>query len=251
MCWHLLHGFLQAGTAILLISSIACAQPTQGRIQYDPTKCKINDNGLVYIAIDRIVIRQPIANLTYISRGGKSYIETLPSPPMPEEPEGCPGNPIQGLAFNFKHISYVGGTSQDTEVNTKTDRISIVLAAGDKPYLQQNEIYSLICQRFSLLDQTQLGFRGCKKSFICDEDAAYEAIDYRSPDGIQVAIFCRTQVYCQPIPLVCNGAYLLQPNLVVSFGFSTAAFAVSDFIEADRQLRDRLNSSEVANYQWP
>ena len=83
------------------------AQPSPAyhrEIPYDPSKCSSDAQNMVYFAVSRRVFRQPRPNLTYIPGYPIGQISSLPQPPKPEDPEGCPGHPIQGVAVGTARV---------------------------------------------------------------------------------------------------------------------------------------------------
>lgn len=93
-----MNGWLYGAVVCLAIAgfngSSAFGQADHRQIQYDPSKCAKDAHDMVYFAVGRRVLRQPKANLTYISGASVEFMNALPRPPMPDEPEGCPDHPI-------------------------------------------------------------------------------------------------------------------------------------------------------------
>jgi hypothetical protein len=231
---------------------LAHAQAYHRSIPYDPSTCSSDAHDMVFFAVGRRVLRQPRPNLVYITGYMLNELIDLPRPPKPDDPEGCPDHPIQGAAYTLSHISAM---PDDVRGNTPSyaDRVRLVVNAGRgvlKGIVEENDLFDLICKKYSLPDNSVPGFRGCKKPFHCDEDVAYLADDYTSPDGTKLALFCMVGVGCSPKPIDCNGAYSLHSDFAVNFQFATPAVPVDKFIEADREVRRRIEAAEVKDFRW-
>ena len=237
--------------------SIGCAAggwPADGAwaasraLPYDPETCARDARDMVYFAVGRRVFRQPKDNLTYITLGVPAFRASLPQPPKPEEPEGCPDHPIQGAAFHLSHVSAMPDDPLGAGVQD-ADRIRLIVNGGDRPN-SKNDLFKAICETYSLPVADVPGFSGCKKPFECYMDVTYEAEDYADVDGTPVALFCPVGINCASSPIQCYGGYRLRRDFIVNFRFATGQLPIGKFIEADREVRRRVASSEVKDFQW-
>ena len=227
---------------------IAPARAESRRIPYDPSKCATDAHDMVYFAVGRLVFRQPEWNLRYIAGGSKEYLAALPKPPQPDEPEGCPGHPIQGGAFDIFPWSAPPGEAANA-ATAYADSLYLIVNDGNRP-TSENGLFALVCKSYGLRDNGVAGFDGCKKPFHCDEDVAYQTTEYEAPVGGKVALFCRVAADCSGIPSVCDGGYQIKKNFVVNFSFRTARLPIVQFIAADRELRRRIDLSEITDFKW-
>jgi len=64
-------------------------------------------------------------------------------------------------------------------------------------------------------------------------------------------MFCQVALIgCAPGLVSCQGAYRLRDDFAVNFTFATAALPLEKFIEADQELRRRIDVAEVTNFNW-
>ena len=253
-----LRGLRRGGTTVRMVMigfmglawPLASAKAESGKIPYDPATCSTDAQDMVYFAVRWRVFRQPKLNLTYIGSESIPIMATLPKPPKPAEPVGCPDHPIQAAAFFFSHISAMPGEALNP-ASRLADSVSVVLN-GANYTVDQNAVLDPICKKFRLPDESVPGFNGCAVPVACGQRYfSYQAKDYQTPDGSKIAMYCTVGLQCRPQPMGCNGGYRLHANLMVNFSFSTAVLSVQDFIAADQEIRRRLDAAELKDYQWP
>jgi hypothetical protein len=217
-------------------------------ILFDPLKCPDDPQGMVYFAVGRHVLRQPMENLTYIAGGDAAFMASLPKPPKPQEPQGCPGHPLQGAAFHLSHLSSMPGDPANS-AGALADELSLVLNSGTVALTFDGAFHG-ICDKYGLRDDRIPGLIACKKPFRCDGDIAYMTKEYEAPIGGKISFFCRVGINCTSRPVLCDGGYRLHEDFVVDFEFLTTRLPVEDFVEADREIRRRIKAAEVFGYPW-
>lgn len=247
-----LPGVAIALLAILDALPVAHAQtPPQyqsHQIPFDPSKCPNDPHGMVYFAVGRYVLRQPKENLIYITGGDPAFMASLPKPPKPDEPEGCPGHPIQGAAFDLRRISAMPGEPTNP-ASALADQLRLILNNGTVP-IDMSYTFHGLCDNFRLRDNGIPGLLACGAPFQCSADVAYMTKDYTAPIGGKIAFLCRVGVGCAPKPVFCDGGYRLREHFVINFHFLTKRIPVKDFIAADREIRRRIKEAEVPQFPW-
>ncbi|RYF14287.1 MAG: hypothetical protein EOO77_14470 [Oxalobacteraceae bacterium] len=113
---------------------------------------------------------------------------------------------------------------------------------------RQDALFASMRKKFKLRDDSVSGLLECKKPYACNEDAAYQAIDYRTPDGILLVFACRAD--CSGRLRQCFGGYLLINNFVVNFSFQIDNLPIGEVPGADQELRRRLDVAEVKDFKW-
>lgn len=237
--------------AVALGSPVARSQgdPAQnGHIHYDTSKCSKDPQGMVYFAVGRRVLRQPMANITYITLGPAAYLASLPAPPDPSEPIGCPDHPIQGLAYDLRRLSAMPNNPPNS-ASAYADRVGLVIGNGHFSSAE-NGLFDLMCRTYTLRDDSVPDFAGCKKPFRCDQDIAYQAEKYREPDGGKMALFCSVGINCSPRPISCEGGYKLHDDFAVHYEFATSSVPVAEIVATDRELQRRFDAAEVKDFRW-
>ena len=215
--------------------------------KYDPSKCSRDPEGMVYFAIGRRVLRQSMDNLGYMMVT-PSRRQAMPHVRHPEEAWGCPDRPLQMSVYHLSHISDVSG-SPASAASAGADAIHVIMHGGE-PF-RQNKLVKAICANHP--DDTSIpGFVGCRGG-PCDSSGRYEATEYREPNGIKVAVDCMVWSVIEPCrheDAVCQGGYLIENDLTVNFTFGLRFLPLERFIEADTELRRRITSSEIREFDW-
>ncbi len=82
--------------------------------------------------------------------------------------------------------------------------------------------------------------------------AGYEATAYAEADGTRLGLDCDVRPPRCTIEQggVCEGGYLLREHFTVNFIFGVARLPVARFIAADQELRRRLDTAEVKDFEW-
>ena len=219
-----------------------------GHFQYDPSTCSRDPQGMVFFAVGRRVLRQPMDNLGYMVGTSAADRRTMPQVRRPEEPVGCPDHPVQMRVYHLQRISAMPGDPPGP-ASADADRISVVVHAGDHPF-RRNDLFGLVCKRNKLRDTSVPGFVGCRTPGGCLIGMTYEATDYTEPDGTKVALDCSTDSQCTGQLTRCEGGYLLREHFTVNFAFWPNSLPVARFIAADQELRRRLDAAEVRDFEW-
>jgi hypothetical protein len=245
--------FLAAITvAICVAMHGALAQPSHAyhrNIPYDPSKCSTDAHNMVYFAVGLRVLRQPRENLIYIQGYNLNELNSLPTPPRLNDPEGCPDHPIQGAAYTFKRFSAMPD-EVTTAISTYADAIHVIVNAGTG-VADRTGTFRLFCEKFAPRDIAVPGMIGCRNPLECFGDTAYQTTEYRTPIGDRISLFCEVALIgCAPRLVGCQGAYQLRDDFAVNFTFATAALPLEKFIEADQELRRRIDAAEVTQFNW-
>ncbi len=220
-----------------------------GRFSYDPSTCSRDPQGMIFFAVGRRVLRQPMDNLGYMMGLNAAERRVMPHTLHPEEPVGCPDHPVQMSAYDLRRVSPVPGDAP-AAASADANRISLIINDGDIPN-QQNDLFELMCRTHKLRDYGVPGFVGCKKAYPCDQGAAYQATEYAGPDGsTKVALECRASLDCTPRLAACSGGYLLREHFTVNFKFAVGALPIERFPAADQEVRRRLDAAEVRGFEW-
>lgn len=75
-----------------------------GTFSYDPATCSRYAGGMVYLAVGRRVLRQPMENLGSMNGGTTAMRRERPHVRHPEEPVGCPDHPDQTAVYYLSRI---------------------------------------------------------------------------------------------------------------------------------------------------
>jgi hypothetical protein len=235
---------------ILLVTlSAAFAQSQEPSLRYTAAQCKQNAKGMVFLAVGRLVIRQPAENLVHFSALTDADLRLLPAAPVPNDPAGCPGNPIRGAAFTLTRISSPLDIDRTDLKSVFVDSMRITINRASV-LNTEDVVYAYICNHYKISIPDQDGLSGCKKPFHCGEDAVYRTTKRNSPDQDLVSLYCVAPHFCMSAPLSCFGGYLNQPGLAIYMSFTTSAVPLPEFPEANRILHERLTSSIDNAYPW-
>ena len=202
---------------------------------------------MVFFAISRRVLRQPMANLTYSIGQSVSERRDGPQSLHPDEPWGCPDHPLQMAVYHLSHVSDVTGSSVSSDPDLASS-IYVILHNG--PPNRQDGLQALFCSDSATQDRSISGMEGCYDAK-CMKYRAYKTTDYTDADGKNLALVCMGYpIGCDFKPIGCQGGYSVVENITVNLSFSDRALPLGKFIDADRILRQRLKDSEVFGLYW-
>jgi hypothetical protein len=224
--------------------------PHNETLVYDTSKCSTDPHDMVYFQMGRRVLRQPKGNLLYVASAGPEFYAALPKPSKPDEPEGCPGHPMQGMGFYFTQFSDVGGTpNPDMEKYALT--VPIDLHNNPDEGVTYDQLYGLMCTSYKERVTSYPGLYGCKKPFPCGQDVVFKADDYLFPNGKNFLMMCYVGMSCEGKLSKCDVSYKLYPDLNVSYYFSPIWVPIEDVFKFDTEVRRRINVAIVNDYHWP
>jgi hypothetical protein len=154
---------------------------------YDPSTCSRDPQGMVFFAMGRRVLRQPMDNLGYMMGLSAAKRRVMPHVRHPEEPVGCPDHPIQMWSYTLRRVSAMPG-DPPSPASAEADAIGAIVHAGDFPF-RRNDLFKFFCRPGNVSPDTSvLGFVGCRTPRQCDQAASYEAIEYAEPNSTKIAL---------------------------------------------------------------
>jgi hypothetical protein len=233
-----------------LSSAVACAQgysAQNGQVHYDASKCSKDPRGMVYFAVGRRVFRQPMANIGYIAAGSRPANDAYPSPPDPSEPMGCPDHPLPGDSYTLSRMSAM----PEDKLNANSgyaDHISLVINDGATGAFTQDGLFDLLSKDWGISDGNVSGFIETAKRPSQSTYFAYKARDYLTPNGKKLTMTCHTNPPEEFI--TCEYGYMIGQDLAVATGFVTANVPLDKMIDADQELRRRIESAQVKDFRW-
>ncbi len=214
---------------------------------YDPSKCSRDAAGMVYFAVGRRVLRQPLDNLVAMMGVSVSERRAMPQTRFPDEPWGCPDHPLQNATYTLNHVSAMPD-APTSPVAAQADAITVIIHDGEFPFRQDFLVHSKQCEE-RMTDKSVPGFIGCRIG-PCEGARTYEATEYAEPNGIKVTIDCDAFTGCDFNRARCQGGYLLKERFTVNFIFRAGALPLPLFTVADTELRHRLIAAEVVDFEW-
>lgn len=256
---------------LLLIVDHAAAT----EFHYDPSRCKADAQGKLFIALERHVLAVPNEGPMMLGRfypGTKD--EPLPAPD-PAEPVGCPDNPNQLMIRGFMYRHQAPQEAQFGVDPASTLRVNFVtlmrvgqVGTPSWPGMQWNgedvnlQVARSACTRASVREQLANGLEACRVKQsrpnvrIEDWAASYIARPdiYQSPLGNPFSIYCGPNLFTGFIG-DCKVSYVLLPGLGITYRFqpygNSPHLPIERVIEFDRGLRAALESALVRDYKWP
>jgi len=266
-------------TAISDVSLFAFAGQ---EFHYDPTSCKTDAHGKIYIALGGDVLTLPATGNVIIARYGKNWL----TPPDPKEPPGCPDNPEQltGYGFPYAYNAALGranptfpnntqfgvdvlqligirgpssAASGDTEWNGETYQIGLARTICAPPDVRRrNEGMTVTYEELSD------GFDACRVKDgdikrVEDMRTTYIARPdvYQTPLGRKFIVNCGWYLY-EDATDDCSVSYVFRPGLGITYQFrpyhgSPQILPVDQVIPFDRGLRAAVNQALIPDYPWP
>lgn len=222
-----------------------------GQIHYDPSKCSKDAQGMVYFAVGRRVFRQPMDNIVYITTDLPEMQATYPAPPDPSQPVGCPDHPIPGGSYNLARMSAMPDTPPNAD-SAYADHIGIIINDGRTGGSDEEGLFDLLSTHAVINDDSVPGFMGSGKNPQRTNFWAYKALDYLTPGGNKLTISCRDQPWSRRNNFVtCNYGYMVTSDLAITVGFPTAVVPLDKIINADQELRRRIDAAQMRFFLRP
>ena len=244
-----------------------------------PASCPTDQGGAVFVAYGAWVVRlQAGPTLEFRARGEGEQRKYPPAltPPEPDQPLGCRGNPVQVRAFEIQvHDKFEGASAlRDAELPYSAQAIGggrFDLAenyVGDDEY--EHEIKDRLCKdarKLGVVIELENGLTECvRRPFDQpmpetgtrppeDWGRGYIARpgEYTVPSGAPFMVLCRKIVESTTY-LSCGVRYELQPGLPFSYGFRRHKMPTpdfTDFVALDRILRAAFAETVLRDYEWP
>jgi hypothetical protein len=247
------------------------ADSEKREFQYDPSTCKTDAQGKLYIALGRNVLAVPTSGSVVVARYGDNWLK----PPDPAEPMGCPGNPQQlsGYAFPYAFNAVVGNKdSAFPSAHARADVLQLIRIRGNAEVPSpddtewrgesfQSKIAKAVCEK-AVPEELSNGFTACRLS-PTDKTLRVEewrttyvgrSDIYTTPLNRPFVVNCDDHVYTSPVG-DCGVTYVFRPDLGVTYNFrpyrSSTPLPIDKIIEFDRGLRTAITGALVENYRWP
>jgi len=249
--------------------------------QFDPAACNVDVHGKVYLAFGRTVLAVPY-------HGPMSVLEIEPgmnieklTPPEPQEPEGCQGNPAQltNLGYAYEYHSRSGVERRDavdTLIGTNDLGIQLIRTtrrASDSTAESRNwraqeiqeSIASRVCGDEAFQERLSNGLTLCRfqptDKSAPKEDWAFTYVAnpliYHTPLGARFVANCDPGLLATSIGW-CTVTYLMTPGVGITYSFNPykkpenrRAISADELIPFDQGLRAQFEAQRVINYRWP
>jgi hypothetical protein len=257
----------------------APALADHGGIQpaFDPSVCKEDAHGKLYVALGRNVLAIPANGFFVIQKIAPPPVtrDVRILPPDPTEPEGCPGNPQQDSTFHFpmEYKVIEGESSVPKVIHLRIEVYrtldgDAVPTENDKEWmgeLKNRDMIDLDCNdKARKIEELSNGFRSCvtpprgKEDITPKEDWAGSYVAnfdiYKTPRNKIFTISCSP-----PWPMTsganCEIAYAVKSGLGLAYHLklygSPDAVPLDKVIEVDRSIRTQLTAMMIGNYAWP
>ena len=220
-----------------------------GPDHYDPSKCSTSAGGdYYYFAVGPHVLRQPTGNPVGLN-GARSaqYSASLPRPPIPTDPWGCPGHPLQEVFYRIDGFADITHDHQ-TATLRDADRLWVGFTNGF-PGITYNGGFPL-CQTRGVRDTSIPGFQGCVIPDTCTYTGFFQATGYSSPDGKYLTLYCSSGLKCSRLPDKCDAGFQLYTDFAVHIGFESRTLPIEASPDAAEELVRRIHAAEIVGYQW-
>ncbi|WP_375596579.1 hypothetical protein ABWI00_09860 [Algihabitans albus] len=231
------------------------------QLTFDPSLCAEDPGDFVYVALWQSVFRIPADQLFYILDHPPNELPRVPPPPKPDDPEGCPGHPIQAAVFDLalRLDAWPTNVGDPPLVEGGAWRFKLVASGPEQWGLQpslENRHHSA-CLLAAEIEQDASGLLICRvpRRDKPNDRSVWAFSAYADPD-----------IYAAPLDRLftssclasindryhnCRVAYKVLPDVNVSYRFRTVDMPISQLLSYDRALRARLKASRVEGYDWP
>lgn len=238
--------------ALPLLAAWGLGCTTASALTLDLDNCPDPDpEGKAYIAVGTAVLRLPIRELV-VSDSPPSWV-VFPSPPHPEEPLGCKGNPLPQLtliqAFQFE--AWQAKTPRRSVLTQL--RLIGILPSYYGLRLDQAHIQS--CRLLPGRVRLDNGLEGCIPPRTPSDQHAAGSGSYQAPHSIYpLPLDQLFTASCIPsaggLRVRCTVSYRLVENLAVSYEFDTNDLPLENLMDFDRQLSVDIAAAIVHDYPW-
>ena len=222
----------------------------QGKYRYNPGSCSKDAQGMVYFALGRMVIRQPAENLVYIT-GNIEGDPTLPQPPDPAEPKGCPDHPIQIAVggYSLARLSAMPWEERNP-ASEYADHVSMVLNDGRKGIATEDDMFELQKSDATAPGYPVPGFDVSGNNPKNTNYLTYRSRSYFIPDGRALTISCGYRVEPNRRIRICKYAYGVDEKYAMYAAFNTDFVPLTEITAADREIRRRFEAAQIPDYPW-
>ena len=231
------------------------------QLTFDPSLCAEDPGDFVYVALWQSVFRIPADQLFYILDHPPDELPRVPLPPKPDDPEGCPGHPIQAAVFDLalRLDAWPTNVGDPPLVEGKAWRFKLVASGPEQWGLQpaQEIIRERNCSHASDIEQDASGLTICRvpRSDKPDNKSVWGFSVYADPD-VYAAPFDRLFTSSCLASINdryhnCSVAYKFLSDVNISYRFRTIELTISQLLRYDHALRARLKASRVEGYDWP
>lgn len=222
------------------------------KIIFDPSKCTTPSDGMTYVAIGKTVLHHPSHKIYDVSNASSDNQETPNVAPVPSDPKGCPGNPMQKLGAGFI-LKGFPGLLEDNPDKTFAVRVSYDTDSKELyDYTFNNEkFFDLVCKnQFHTEDNSIPRLKGCiaaHPNSPTEINIVYQATDYLTPTGRKFIVACHSSEF--RAAQGCKVTYKLSSNIRIGYGFRNE-IPIAKIIEFDKALRRQIEAEEINNYPW-
>ena len=245
------------------------------KFSYDPSTCKTDAHGKLYIALGRNVLALPSSGAIIVARYGNDWL----TPPDPTDSVGCPNNPEQLTGFGFPYAYNTAAGKENTPFPaTHAARLDLLQLISIHGYRDvppgaatswagedlETKIAKVVCETASIHEDLPSGLSVCRfgpkdSSSMRLEDwtATYVGRSevYETPLGHPFIVNCGPWTYSTGIGH-CDVSYVFSPGMGVTYRFRPyhglpPRLSVDQVVEFDRGLRAAISNALVKDYTWP
>jgi hypothetical protein len=267
----MLAGLLSACGDGQVVAPGTAAESASEEITYDPATCKTDAQGMVYFALGREVFRKPAepgVRMRPILNTSPETLATLPPSPDPNEPKGCPDNPVRGTTYgiNYQHQprepgAYPVGTSFEAKLLgfveiTRDDWNSTVDVVKWGTQSVDETAFERVRDNYNACEVLANGLTVCRVPWpdknILSWPTKFQAVSpvYDTPFGRPFTVSCNPALPGLG-PLECHVSYNYTENTRVIYFFELRNLPAMEIIEFDKGLRAAIEAMRVPAYRWP
>lgn len=127
------------------------------------------------------------------------------------------------------------------------DHISLVINSGSWAFTRDG-LFDLLAKSRGLSDESIPGFIGTGKGSARWYYLVYKALDYLTPDGNKLVVECHNDL-SEKFD-ICEYGYEIGTDIAISTGFVTPNIPLIKIIDADQELRRRIEAAQVRDFKW-
>lgn len=258
-------GLLWIFASLLLVTNQASGKDA---FQYDPSTCKTDAKGHLYIALGPNVFSVPYSKSGVYLLDSVSPKEKRPAPD-PSEQVGCLGNPIQQRSFAFlagTPLADVERGSSSSEHIEAATKLTLFATRADYRWLGEPspDFPESMCAGDAIRETMTSGLTACRIPLWRKPNAAVQDLGgvffsntgiYTTPLGRRFVVHCAPYLYSAPGNASCRVAYAITNDLAVVYEFQPyrgpSPIPIEHIINFDRKLRAQIDAAIVKDFAWP
>ncbi len=225
---------------------------SRGVFSFDSGSCHEDTHATIYVTLYGTVFRLPMGNLHSIASVGPSGMHLVPPADDPDEPLGCPDNPLPGSTFRISvplpnDLPHLASPVQSRSLEEAVVPVQrLALRAVRSGYVALQDTHQAAAERHCETGDVRTLTPNLRECLI-EPNGAFDRVQWSGsyvanpevhtiPSGEPFVVSCRTSL---PIRH-CEVMYKLHDNVNIDYNVDITVMPPENFIDADVAIREAL-----------